>query len=88
MGGGGSTSPVSHPSWISWIARECSFHGDGRGVREQTETGELLRPRLRTAHCHHHLILLAKASHVVKLKVKDEEVHSAINEAWIRCREG
>lgn len=40
MGTGGSTSHVSHPPWTIWIARACSFQGDGRGVREQRETRE------------------------------------------------
>lgn len=37
---------------------------------------DLLRSRLTQVHCFFHFILLSKASHMAKLKVK-EEIHSA-----------
>lgn len=44
-----------------------------RGKRANRNTGVSLRPRLRTAHCHL-LNPLAKASHMVKPKVKAREL--------------
>lgn len=81
---GTAQSHVSHPSSTSWIVRTWSFHGDGRGVREQTDMWDLVR----SACYHSHLILWAKTSHMVKPKVKDEEVHSTISEVGVDAGRG
>ena len=52
----------SHHSRTSVLAQARTLYDDGRST-----SGQVADPRL---HCHLHLMLLAKASHVVKLRFK------------------
>lgn len=56
------------------LARACSFRGVGKKARGQVETREVsLGLFLDLARCHICLLLLTKASHVTKDKVKRQE---------------
>lgn len=60
-------------SKIQWLKTKKTYVTH---VSVGSNSQDLLRSRLTQVHCFFHFILLSKASHIVKPKVK-EEIHSA-----------